>query len=119
MSWSLVLITLLEAEKPVEATIRFVNSVEMSTLLNSSEPERTAPAPRVSGLVMTRHAAVGGGGEHIAALVVQTLRVAKRGDGDLAQVARQAVAVGSADDAIGADRETAERSQWPSHPVWS
>ena len=53
MSWSLVVMTLLEALKPVLALIMLMNSCEMSTLLCSNEPERICPASKVEGAVMT------------------------------------------------------------------
>src|SRR4051812_26618312 len=52
INWSLVVITRLAAEKPVEEMIRFTNSFDRSTLLCSSEPARTAPAPSSSGAEM-------------------------------------------------------------------
>src|SRR5690242_13560142 len=53
INWSLVVMTRLAAEKPVEATIRLMNSSERSTLDCSRAPERTPPEPRVSGEAMT------------------------------------------------------------------
>src|SRR4051794_25783787 len=52
INWSLVVITRLAAEKPVEEMIRFTNSFDRSTLLCSREPARTAPAPSSSGAEM-------------------------------------------------------------------
>src|SRR5688500_14260700 len=52
-NWSLVVITRLDALKPVEEMIRLMNSSDRSTLLSSSAPERIWPAPRASGEVIT------------------------------------------------------------------
>src|SRR3954462_2956116 len=45
INWSLVEITRLDAENPVDEMIRFTNSFDRSTLLCSSAPDRTEPAP--------------------------------------------------------------------------
>src|SRR3954471_9981910 len=49
MSWSLVVMTRLAAEKPVDEMIRLTNSLDRSTLLCSSAPDRTWPAPNCCG----------------------------------------------------------------------
>src|SRR3954452_4459184 len=52
INWSLVVITRLAAEKPVEEMIRLMNYCDRSTLLSSSEPARISPAPSASGEVI-------------------------------------------------------------------
>src|SRR5690242_14523327 len=49
MSWSLVVMTRLAAEKPVDEMIRLTNSLDRSTLLCSSDPDRICPAPSSCG----------------------------------------------------------------------
>src|SRR4029077_13739994 len=52
INWSLVVMTLLAAENPVDATIMLMNSFDRSTLLSSNAPARIAPAVSVSGPVI-------------------------------------------------------------------
>src|SRR5207244_12739691 len=52
-NWSLVVITRLAAENPVEAMIRLMNSSDRSKLESSSDPATTLPVPSVPAVPMT------------------------------------------------------------------
>ena len=71
---------LLAAEKPVDAVINPINSLDKSTLLSSKAPETIRPAPRLSGGVMSGVPELG---PEVNTLLLRAIRPAS-----LAKVAR-------------------------------
>ena len=102
-SWSLVLMTLLEALKPVDAMIRLMNSRERSTLLCSRAPDSTVPVPLAVAAPIRAVPLLGPGVVKIVAQGDQTVGIVEIGEDDLAEGFGQAVGELAGDGAVGAD----------------
>ena len=95
-TWSLVVITRELAWNPRWARIRLVNSAARSTFDISSAPPIRVPRRPSPATPSCGGAGVGGLAEGGLADLVQTHRVVEVGDGQLAQVATDAVVEGAA-----------------------
>ena len=102
-SWSLVLMTLLEALKPVEAMIRLMNSRERSTLLCSSAPDSTVPVPLAVAAPISGVPLLGPWDVKIVAQSDQTVGIVEIREHDLTERFGQAVGELAGDRAVAAD----------------
>jgi hypothetical protein len=87
------------------ATIKFANSVAMSTFESSSAPPERAPRPPVPGRTYDGLSGCERFGEKIAANALQSFHVAEFRQRNLAERGRSAVTEGAGHRPIGTDTE--------------